>query len=282
MSPSPHTSSSFSSHGVRIHFRLFGSSGLLPVVIVHGLSFFSYDWIDAAYALSSDRQVAAMDMRGFGDSESSSDYSLQAFAADIIALLDHLNWGRAILIGHSMGGRNCTYCAAEYPNRIAGLVLVDWSPEPAAAGSKRVAESVANMPDVFATIEEAMRYFKVDPNSEAGSRKRERFEAYLRPVPGGFVVKRDTHFRDEFRKRLDGKGSGAGVDLWAALKKVKAPIMVIRGTRSDLFASETVPKMKTAHPKLELVEVDAGHNVVGDNLDQFVKHTRSFLEEEYA
>ena len=61
---------------VRIFYRLFGAPGARPVLIVHGLSFFSWDWIGAATRLATDRQVAAMDMRGFGDSDWPGDYSM--------------------------------------------------------------------------------------------------------------------------------------------------------------------------------------------------------------
>src|SRR6185503_3013906 len=104
-----HEQRTFKSGGVEMAYRLFGKPGRTPVVIVHGLSFFSYDWIAPAGALASDREVVAMDMRGFGDSGWTTDYSVPAFASDIIALLDHRGWSSAILIGHSMGGRNCTY-----------------------------------------------------------------------------------------------------------------------------------------------------------------------------
>ena len=60
-SPSgPATSTSFAA----------ASDGLAatPVLIVHGLSYFSYDWIGPASALASDREVVAIDMRGFGQS----------------------------------------------------------------------------------------------------------------------------------------------------------------------------------------------------------------------
>ena len=103
-----HRTAKFSSGDVEIFYRLFGKPGATPIVIVHGLSYFSYDWIPMAAVLAADRQVAAMDMRGFGDSGRAQDYSVPAFAGDIIALLNHLGWAQAILVGHSMGGRNCT------------------------------------------------------------------------------------------------------------------------------------------------------------------------------
>ena len=56
---------------VQLHFRRFGQLGSTPLVIAHGLSYFSYDWTAAATALSTDREVVAVDTRGFGDSDAS-------------------------------------------------------------------------------------------------------------------------------------------------------------------------------------------------------------------
>ncbi len=266
---------------IEIFYRLFGEPGRTPMIIVHGLSYFSYDWIEPAAALATDRQVAAMDMRGFGDSGWAKDYSVPAFARDLIALLDHLGWSRAILIGHSMGGRSCVYCAAEYPDRVAGLILVDWSPENAPAGSRRVTETVAHTPEVFATVDEALRHFSIDPHSALVTRRRARFEAYLRAVPGGFAIKRDTYFRDQFRRALEtGERPKLGVDLWATLGKVACSTLVLRGMRSDMFASDNVAKVKAANPRITLLELDAGHNVAGDDPDGFLREVRVFLDQQ--
>ena len=109
--------------------------------------------------------VVAMDMRGFGDSTWSAarDYSVPANARDILAIADDLGWQKFFLFGHSMSGRHCAMRRGESA-RIAGLVL-GTPPENAPAGSQRVAQTVANTPDVFASVEDAMRYFKVDPAS---------------------------------------------------------------------------------------------------------------------
>lgn len=274
----PHDTGRCPSGEMSIFYRRLGRRGATPVLLVHGLSYFSYDWLEVAQALSTDREVVAMDMRGFGDSDWSAqkDYSVPAMANDIVNLLDHLGWKRAALSGHSMGGRSTTYAAAKYPERVAGLVLVDYTPENAPAGSQRVARTVAGVPDRFATIEDAMRYFGADPHSPAG--KRERFEAYLRLVESGFIVKRDTHFRDQFRKLLEsGERPKLGVDMWQLIGEVHCPILSMRGARSDMYAPETVEKMKTANPRLEAVEIDAGHNISGENPRGFLATIRTFL-----
>ena len=264
----------FLSGGARIFYRLFGRAGATPLLIVHGLSYISYDWIGPAAALASDREVVAMDMRGFGESDWAADYTVPTVAGDVVGLLDHLGWAGAVLMGHSMGARGCVYAAAENPGRVAGLVLVDYSPEGAPAGTRRVAEKVADTPERFASVEEAMVWFGAEDAD-----KRARYQAYLKPVDGGVAIKRDVHFRDQFRRYLEtGERPKLGADMWAALGKVPAPILAIRGARSDMFAAETMPKMTAANAKLTMMELPTGHDVAGEDPDGLVREVRAFLE----
>lgn len=259
---------------LQIHLRRTGKPGATPMLIVHGLSYFSWDWLEAAQALGERREVIAMDMRGFGDSgwSAAQDYSVPSMAQDIVAVLDHAGWKRAVLVGHSMGGRSTTYVAAKHAARAAGLVLVDYTPENAPAGTRRTTEAVGGTPDAFASIEEAMQYF--------GKHDRTRFEHYLRKVGNQYQVKRDPFFRDQFRKVLDGgERPKLGVDMWGLLGEVRCPILSLRGARSDMYAPETAQKMKAANPRLQVVEVDAGHDIAGENRDGFLKAVNSFLRE---
>ena len=225
-----------------------------------------------AEALSKDREVVAMDMRGFGDSTWSAarDYSVPTMAQDIVNLLDHLGWPRAILSGHSMGGRSTTFVAAKHPARVAGLVLVDFPPENAAAGAKRVTQIVAGTPERFASVDDALAYF--------GKSDRIRFENYLKKEKGGFIIKRDTHFRDLFRKLLEtGERPKLGVDMWQLIGEVRCPILSVRGARSEMYAPESVAKMKAANPRLSVVEVDAGHDIGGETPKGSLAAVRPFL-----
>ena len=260
--PVAHQTGTCASGEVTIFYRRLGRPGRTPIVFVHGLSYFSYDWLAVASALGNERECVAMDMRGFGDSgwSAHTDYSVPAMARDIANLLGHLGWTSAVLVGHSMGGRSTAYLAAKQPERVAGLVLVDYSPDNAPAGSKRVAKSVAGVPDVFATVEDAMWYF------DAGREKRARFLAYLKPVLEGFAIKRDPHFRDQFRRTLEtGERPKLGVDMWQVLAEIRCPALVVRASRSDLFAPETVEKMRAANPRFTVIEIDSAHDVAGDN-----------------
>jgi len=67
---------------VSIFFQKAGKSGHSPILIVHGLSYFSWTGWKSARCWPPDREVVAMDMRGFGDSDWSptKDYSVPSMA----------------------------------------------------------------------------------------------------------------------------------------------------------------------------------------------------------
>ena len=216
-----HATASVRLGDIEIFYRSFGKAGGTPVLIAHGMSYFSYDWIGVATALATDRQIVALDQRGFGNSgwSADQDYAVTAFADDMINLMDHLRWNRVILMGHSMGGRNSAYCAAHNPDRVAALVLVDWSPKTAPEGSKRVRAQNSGLPNAFATDNDAIAYFIDDPAIRNDPNVRARFNEFLMPVDGGFAIKRDTYFRDQSR---------------AAVAAGRAPGMVSDRNRVDM------------------------------------------------
>lgn len=267
-----HQSGRARSGALEIHFRKLGRKGKTPLLVVHGLQYFSWDWLGVAHALGGEREVACMDMRGFGDSDWSleKDYSVPSMALDIAAVLDHLGWRRAVILGHSMGGRSTTYFCAKNAQRASGLALIDYTPDNAPAGTKRTTELVGNTPDVFPSAEAARAY--LGPKKPAV-----RYEHYLKDLR----VKRDPYFRDQFKKVLaGGERPKLGVDMWSLLGEVRCPMLSVRGKRSDMYAPETVAKMKAANPRLEVVEVDAGHDIAGENEAALVEVLKKWIPAE--
>lgn len=71
-------------------------------------------------------RVVTMDLRGMGDSSVDwPDYSPEAVGGDIVAMVRHLNAGRAFIVGNSFAGGAAVWAATEIPDQIAGIVLID-------------------------------------------------------------------------------------------------------------------------------------------------------------
>jgi pimeloyl-ACP methyl ester carboxylesterase len=262
---------------VDIYFRRFGVKNRTPILIVHGLSYFSYDWIGPASALAHDREVIAIDMRGFGQSgwSATRDYKLETLAGDVLSVMDAMSWDRAVVLGHSFGGRVALATAGWHPNRVAGVVLVDFAPDVAAAGRRATAERIGRQPDVFTSVDDAMTYHGEDNKPAV----RARYEAFLKPVNGGVQLRRDLHYRDNFKKALEsGQSAPVPAFLWPMLTGLKVPALVIRGSESNMFDAETIDKVRQVAPQAEAVELRGGHDLAGDNPDGLVKAINRFLD----
>jgi pimeloyl-ACP methyl ester carboxylesterase len=113
------------SAGIEIHYEDHGAGQ--PVVLIHGYPLSGRAWdkqvpalLDAGY------RVITYDRRGFGrSSQPVTGYDYDTFAADLDALLEHLDLHDAVLAGHSMGTGEVTRYLGRYgPGRVAKGVLV--------------------------------------------------------------------------------------------------------------------------------------------------------------
>jgi pimeloyl-ACP methyl ester carboxylesterase len=98
------------------------------VLAVHGVTSNLMVWGAVARVMGSGSRASfvAPDLRGRADSASvPGPYGIAAHVADMLAILDHLGVERAVLAGHSMGAYVAARLAAEHPDRVAALILMD-------------------------------------------------------------------------------------------------------------------------------------------------------------
>jgi haloacetate dehalogenase len=119
-------------NGVRIRAAIGGSGP--PLLLLHGHPQTHLTWFKVAPELAKRFTVVATDLRGYGDSEKLPgdtlhlNYSKRAMAADQVAVMAALGFGRFDVVAHDRGARVAHRMALDHPDRVARLVLLDIAP----------------------------------------------------------------------------------------------------------------------------------------------------------
>jgi non-heme chloroperoxidase len=115
--------------GTQIYYKDWGPRNAQPLVFHHGWPLSADDWdTQLLYFLNEGYRVIAHDRRGHGRSSQVSDgHDMDHYAADIAAVVEHLDLRDAVHIGHSTGGGEATHYVARHgqgQGRVAKLVLI--------------------------------------------------------------------------------------------------------------------------------------------------------------
>ena len=105
------------------------AAGRPPVLLLHGVGGGRGGWDGSAALLAAAGfELLAVDLPGYGLSPTISPYDLAGMADAVQRLVESLQAGPAIVVGHSMGGMVAQELAARAPQSLAGLVLAGTSP----------------------------------------------------------------------------------------------------------------------------------------------------------
>jgi pimeloyl-ACP methyl ester carboxylesterase/predicted acylesterase/phospholipase RssA len=111
--------------GVPVHYVDYGGDGP-PMVLVHGLGGAHVNWMSVGEPLTSHGRVFAIDLPGFGRTPTEgASASIHANQTLLTRFIERVAGGPAILMGNSMGGLISMMTAADSPDRVRGLVLVN-------------------------------------------------------------------------------------------------------------------------------------------------------------
>ena len=242
------------------------------VLAVHGISASHAAWRTVARELTrcSDACLLAPDLRGRGHSARLRDpYGMAAHMRDLAAVLDHAGADRAVMVGHSMGAHIAARLAAEHPERLAGVILVDgglpflavpqdWDEEPDGEDpSDRRMEARYESADAYVADWRAHSAFRRAWNDDV--------EAYVRHdmVDDGHavrcVVRKEAVLADTFDLMFDGVTR-------TAIARVRAPIHLLRAPRGPhddarpLVPLEQLEAFAADHPHVNVAHVaDTNH-----------------------
>ncbi|MEM6678322.1 MAG: alpha/beta fold hydrolase [Pseudomonadota bacterium] len=99
-----------------------------PLVIAHGLFGQARNFASLAKRFAAGRRVLTVDMRNHGEAPHAEPMDYPAMAADLASVIAGEAGGRAVLLGHSMGGKAAMTLALSYPDCLAALIVADIAP----------------------------------------------------------------------------------------------------------------------------------------------------------
>jgi 3-oxoadipate enol-lactonase len=252
-------------NGIQIAYTDEGEG--LPLVFIHGFPLSRGAWSKQVDSFKLRHRVITPDLRGFGESESSTGIvSMNRFAEDIHALLQHLDAGPVILAGHSMGGYVALAYANAYPKSLRGLLLVGTkagtdSSEAAAARHVTAEKVRADGPSV---VIEAMA-----PKMLAIGNADESMAASVR----GFM--KDASTEGVIGALL---GMAERPDESDRLELIRVPTLVIAGSDDIVIPPSESETMAKSIPEAHLVIIPkAGHLVAYEQPDAFNEAVRNWL-----
>ncbi len=262
----------FERDGLTLNYETWGDTESPAVILLHGFTGDLRSWAPHVEALAGDYRVIALDMRGHGLSSAPDDlasYTIEAYAADLAALLDHLEIDLCAVVGSSFGGMVALQFATTWPERVAGLVISDSS---AAYDHPRHAEPYREREQRMLESEEIVRHHGT---AELGKRAAAR-------VSDPFLA--DGLVRRYSRMSSEGYLGGAQVrrtrgDLLPVLQdRLSMPVLLCIGDQDPVLSATEVMAEQLPGARFVLFR-DCGHGIPNLRPEAFVAQILAFFND---
>jgi esterase len=267
---------------MKLFFRKLGSGK--PIVILHGLYGSSDNWYTIGRALADQYEVFIPDQRNHGNSPHHPDHNYNVMADDLNEFFNQHNLHRAVILGHSMGGKTALAFGLKYPEKVEKMIVVDISP---------FGYDETSAPEVISHEQIMRSLMTLQPGTLKGRQDAEnRIQKHIPSEP----------VRQFLLKNL--KRNSEGVFYWAmnlpVLQQHLAdiyttimpsdstrpadipvfPLMFIKGKNSGYLKKEEFDNIRHFFPHAVLAEIaGAGHWVHAEQPDEFLNTIRSFISQ---
>jgi lipase len=249
--------------GIELAFGYWPGRGA-PVVALHGLTATFVNYIGIAERLAGRKPLFALDLRGRGDSDKpAGPYGMAQHGRDVAAAMRAMGLGPSVVAGHSMGAFVAVALAAQNPELVCGLILIDGGyipainpgTEPQSGLDELLAARVMQLRETYPSREYYRDFWRAKPHFPPNDWNRW-VEAFLDYELGGEAP------------NLRPKASEAGVradlaegfqrdEIVARLRSLRVPVMMLRAETGfapafpPLFPDSVVGQIRELVPQIE-------------------------------
>lgn len=270
-------------NNIDLHYIEHHPEGKPTLVLLHGLTAnaHAFDGL-IGQGLTQHFRFISPDLRGRGlSSKPAFRYTLEDHAQDILGLLDHLRIEKALLGGHSYGGLLSVYIAANYPERVEKLVILDAAAEMNPNAPAMLGPTLSRLDKTFPSYAVYLEEMKASPQNTFWDKD---METYYRA--DGHVRENGTVNPYPNLANIVEVATGVAQQSWIqTFEAVKQPALLVNGLDNytmdepllpDFKAKETVALMYDCR----YVAVDGNHQTMlyGDNAKRVVKAIENFLK----
>lgn len=252
---------------MQLHFKEFGRGR--AVILLHGLFGSADNWHPVALRLAERFHVFALDQRNHGQSPHHPAMDYPLMAGDVNRFMAARGLERAVVVGHSMGGKTAMQFALHFPERVEKLVVADMAPRAYAPAHDAIFAALLAL-DLAAfparpQIEEALA-------SEIPNLVLRRFllKNLGRNPEGGFFWKINLRGLKENYPQLCSPVSAAA--------PFAGPTLFIRGGKSNYLNPGDEPLIRELFPQAQIQTIaGAGHWVHAEATEFFLSLLLGFL-----
>jgi lipase len=225
-----------SGDGVELAFGYWLGRGA-PVIAIHGLTASFLSFTGVAERLSGRRPLFALDLRGRGDSDKpEGPYGMAQHARDVAAAMQTLEFGPCVIVGHSMGAFVASALAAQNPDLVSGIIMIDggYVPDlPVGVDSTQMLDAtlalrISQLRQTYESRKAFLDFWRVQPNfpPEEWNSWTEAFldyevsgDATVRPKASADAVRQDV--AEAFKKD----------EIVRRLKTLRVPVLLLRAEK---------------------------------------------------
>ncbi len=264
---------------MKLFYRKLGSGK--PIMVLHGLYGSSDNWLSIGKSLSGYFEVYLVDLRNHGRSPHHDSHNYELIRDDIRGLMDDLGLEKAILAGHSMGGKAVMCFAQHNPDRVERLIIIDIAPKSYKDLYRK--ERLSHY-DILKAMKD------VDFSSVSARRDVEHMLADVIRSPRirSFLMKnldRDEEGKyhwtlnlDVIIRELDNIMDGVNRNCFnPAFPVTGIPALFIRGGKSPYILDEDMDFIEKIFPSAKLLTIkNAGHWLHAEQPGAFTEAVRKF------